>query len=359
MSVLALARPEIVSLQPYASARVEADGGEVMLNANELPWLPPGSTSDPRSPPLNRYPDPQPRILVERLAGLYAVDDSQVLVGRGSDEAIDLLIRAFCRPGRDAVAVCPPTFGMYAISAAVHGAAVVEWPLTDAFEVDAAHLVANLPASVKIVFLCSPNNPTGGLVAIEDVESIAAALAGRALVVVDEAYIEFAAAPSAAGLLRRHSNLCVLRTLSKAWGLAGARVGCLLAAAEIVALLRRIMAPYPLPTPSITAALAALTADGLALTAQRAALVVSERERMATELARLPNVERVLASRANFLCVAFDESTRVQRDLLAAGVIVRDVGRYPRLAGFLRISIGRREENARVLELLIRREYGA
>ena len=358
MSVLSLARPEIVSLQPYASARVEADGGEVMLNANELPWQPAGSAPDPRAPPLNRYPDPQPRILVERLAGLYGVDDSQVLVGRGSDEAIDLLVRAFCRPGRDAVAVCPPTFGMYAISAAVHGANVVELPLGETFEVDAGSLVAQLPASVKIVFLCSPNNPTGGLVALTDIEAIAVAMAGRALVVVDEAYIEFADVPSAAGLLRRSPNLCVLRTLSKAWGLAGARVGCLLAAAEIVALLRRIMAPYPLPTPSITAALAALTADGLALTTQRAALVVSERERMAAELARLPHVDRVLPSRANFLCVAFDESARVQRDLLAAGVVVRDVGRHPRLSGFLRISIGRREENARVLEVLIRREYG-
>ncbi|MBN8481817.1 MAG: histidinol-phosphate transaminase [Xanthomonadales bacterium] len=358
MSVLSLARPEIVALQPYASARVEADGGEVMLNANELPWLPPGATPDPRSPSLNRYPDPQPRILVERLAGLYAVDDSQILVGRGSDEAIDLLVRAFCRPGRDAVAICPPTFGMYAISAAVQGASVVELPLDDAFALDATALVARLPASVKIVFLCSPNNPTGGLVAIEDIEYVVTALSRRALVVVDEAYIEFADAPSAAGLLRRHPNLCVLRTLSKAWGLAGARVGCLLAAAEIVALLRRIMPPYPLPTPSIVAALAALTADGLALTTQRAALVVSERERMAAELARLPHVDRVLPSRANFLCVGFDESTRVQRDLLAAGVVVRDVGRHPGLAGFLRISIGRREENARLLELLIRREYG-
>lgn len=359
MSVLGLARAEIVALQPYSSARSEAAGGDVMLNANESPWPPSGLQPDPRSPPLNRYPDPQPRILVERLAHLYAVDESQVLVGRGSDEAIDLLVRAFCRPGRDAVAICPPTFGMYAVSAAVQGAAIVEVPLTSAFEVDVDALETDLPDHVKIVFLCSPNNPTGGIVALDDIERIATAMAGRALVVVDEAYIEYADAPSAAGVLRRHENLCVLRTLSKAWALAGARVGCLLAGAEIVALLRRIMAPYPLPTPSITAALAALTADGLTLTAQRAALIISERERMVSELARLPRVERVLPSRANFLCVAFDESPLVHRHLIVAGVVVRDVGRYRWLAGHLRISIGRREENARVIDLLFRRELGS
>ena len=358
MSVLALARPEVVALQPYSSARIEAAGGEVMLNANESPWPPSGLQPDPRSPPLNRYPDPQPRILIERLAHLYAVDESQVLVGRGSDEAIDLLVRAFCRPGRDAVAICPPTFGMYAVSAAVQGAAVVEVPLTAAFDVDVDALVEETPAHVKIVFLCSPNNPTGGILALEDIERIASAMAGRALVVVDEAYIEYADAPSAAGVLRRHENLCVLRTLSKAWALAGARIGCLLAGPDIVALLRRIMPPYPLPTPSISAALAALTADGLTLTAQRAALIISERERMAAELTRLPRVEGVLPSRANFLCVAFDESSLVHRHLFGAGVVVRDVGRHPRLAGHLRISIGRREENARLIDLLFRRELG-
>ena len=149
----------------------------------------------------------------------------------------------------------------------------------------------------------------------------------------------------------------MLRTLSKAWALAGARVGCLLAGAEIVALLRRIMPPYALPTPSVSAALAALTADGLAMTLQRVALLVSERERMASELGRLPRVKAVLASRGNFLCVEFGESAAILRNLLAAGIVVRDMGRFLRLANHLRISIGTREENARVLDLLIRQEF--
>ena len=356
MSILDLARPEIVALQAYSSARNENAVAEVMLDANESPWPPPGAQVDLRTAALNRYPDPQPRILVERLARLYAVDASQVLVGRGSDEAIDLLVRAFCRPGRDAIAVCPPTFGMYATSAAVQGARLVELPLTPEFGVDVDALASRVPDDVKIVFLCSPNNPTGALTALADIERIALALHGRALVIVDEAYIEFADAPSASGALARHPNLGVLRTLSKAWALAGARVGCLLAGAEIIALLRRIMPPYPLPTPSVAAALAALTADGLALTLQRVALIVAERERLASELARLPRVRNVLPSRGNFLCVEFNESAAIQRHLLAAGVVVRDMSRYPRLGDHLRISIGTREENARVIELLVRQE---
>lgn len=359
MSVLDLARPEILALQPYASARNEAGRAEVMLNANEAPWPPPGAQADTRGLPLNRYPDPQPRELLERFAALYAVDSSQVLAGRGSDEAIDLLVRAFCRPGIDAVAVTPPTFGMYAVCAAVQGALRVDVPLGEDFSVDARALVNGLPRTVKIVFLCSPNNPTGGTTALARIERIATALRGRALLIVDEAYVEFADVASAAGLLGRHENLGVLRTLSKAWALAGARVGCLLASAEIVSLLRRLMSPYPLPTPSITAALAALNAEGMALTSRRIALVVAERGRMAAELARLPDVVEVLPSSANFLCVRFRDAARVYRDLQASGVIVRDVGRYPRLGGCLRLSIGTREENSRLLEVLVRREVSA
>lgn len=356
MSVLDLARPEILALQPYSSARHEAGQAEVMLNANEAPWPPPNVRRELRSMSLNRYPDPQPQALLERLAVLYGVDSGQVLVGRGSDEAIDLLVRAFCRPGIDAIALSPPTFGMYAICAAVQGAARIEIPLDAQFELNVHSLCDSLPASVKLVFLCSPNNPTGACTSLFDIERIAYAMRGRALVIVDEAYIEFANLASASSLIARHSNLGVLRTLSKAWALAGARIGCLLASVEIVALLRRIMPPYPLPTPSVLAALAALTADGMALTRQRIALTVAERERMAAALARLPSVVDVLPSKANFLCVRFEAATQVYRNLISGGVVVRDVGRYPGLSGYLRLSIGTREENSRLLELLIRGE---
>jgi histidinol-phosphate aminotransferase len=356
MSIRDLARPDILSLQPYSSARLEAGMAEVMLNANEAPWPPHGISTLLQGRSLNRYPDPQPRDLLARLAELYSVDESRILVGRGSDEAIDLLVRCFCRPGKDSIAVTPPTFGMYAVCASVQGAACINVPLDRRFSVDVDVLINTLAPSVKIVFLCSPNNPTGATISLADIERIATALANRALVIVDEAYVEFAETESASTLLGRHENLGVLRTLSKAWALAGARVGCLLADVEVIALLRRIMPPYPLPTPSIAAALAALNAEGLEQTRQRVGLIVSERERMAAALARLPSVVEVLPSQANFLCVHFDDASQVQRNLERNGVLVRDVGRHPRLAGYLRISVGTREENSRLLEALVRRE---
>ena len=352
MSVLDLARAEIVALQGYSSARREAGQADVMLNANESPWPPLSGQHEWSGSPLNRYPDPQPQVLLKRLAELYGVAEEQILVGRGSDEAIDLLVRGFCRPGIDAIALAPPTFGMYAVCASVQGAACVEIALDEDFAVDVEAFVERLPESVKLVFLCSPNNPTGACTALADIERIAHAMRGRALVIVDEAYIEYAGTPSATRLLAQHENLGVLRTLSKAWALAGARVGCLLAAPEVIALLRKIMPPYPLPTPSSSLAISALSAAGMESTRERVALVVDERERMATALARLPGVLRVLPSSANFLCVQFTDAAQVYRTLLTGGVIVRDVGRYPRLAGFLRLSISTREENSRVLEIL-------
>lgn len=348
MSVLALARPEIRGLLPYSSARMEAGDAEVMLNANESPW--------PAQSGLNRYPEAQPPQLCVRLAALYGVDSGQVLIGRGSDEAIDLLVRAFCRAGEDAIMVCPPTFGMYAVSAAVQGAAIVEVPLGADFALDADALLARVTTRVKLVFVCTPNNPTGNLVPLHAIERLAIGLSGRALIVTDEAYLEFACAPSAASLLAAHENLVVLRTLSKAHALAGARIGAMLAHADIVGLLRRILPAYPLPSPSIAAALSALTPATLAATRARIAATRAAREALAADLRRLPSVVEVLPSAANFLCVRFAEAGGVHRHLLRSNIVVRDVSRYPGLAGCLRISIGNDAENARLLSALRIRE---
>ncbi|GAB3036213.1 histidinol-phosphate transaminase [Oleiagrimonas citrea] len=350
MSVLDLARPEVRALTPYSSARMEAQGASIMLNANESPWPPAGDDGQG----LNRYPDPQPVALRERLAELYGVRPDQLLVGRGSDEAIDLLVRAFCRPGVDAIAVSPPTFGMYAVCAGVQGAAVETLPLDTDFGLDVDAVLAGLSPAVKLLFVCSPNNPTGGLVPQVDIARLASALDGRALVIVDEAYIEFAEAESTSALLAQHANLGVLRTLSKAWALAGARIGALLADAEVIALLRRIMPPYPLPTPCVQAAMAALDEAGRIQTRERIATTIAERERMATILLKVPGVRAVHPSRANFLTVSLDDAQGVYRALLAQGIVVRDVGRYPGLAGCLRFSIGTPEENARLLDALNR-----
>lgn len=348
MNVLDLARPEVRALTPYASARMEAGEGEVMLNANESPW----PAMEMQGQGLNRYPDPQPLALRARLAHLYGVQEAQVLVGRGSDEAIDLLVRGFCRPGIDAIAVHPPTFGMYAVSAGIQGAQVVSVPLDGDFRLDVDALLAGLPVNVKLLFLCSPNNPTGSLLPLADIQRLADALAGRTLVIVDEAYIEFAETPSATTLLDRYANLGVLRTLSKAWALAGARIGVLLANSDLIALLRRIMTPYPLPTPSVQAALAVLNEAGRRRTRLRVAMLIAERERMANALAALAGVRRVYPSQANFLTVAFDDAAGVYRALVKKGIVVRDVTCFPGLSDALRISIGTPLENTQVLAAL-------
>ncbi len=355
MSVLDLARADIRALAPYSSARMEARGGSVALNANESPWPPPGAAGAA----LHRYPDPQPVALVQRLAQIYGVRAEQVLAGRGSDEAIDLLVRAFCRAGVDAVAVSPPTFGMYAVCAKVQGAAVLEIPLRADFTLDADALLARLTPAVKIVFVCSPNNPTGGLVPLATVGRLAEALRGRALLIVDEAYIEFSDAPSAATLLDRHEHLGVLRTLSKAWALAGARIGSLLAAPQVIALLLRIMPPYPLPTPCVDAAWSALHPEGEALVRERIATVRGERARLAAALPSLPGVRAVLPSQANFLAVRFTDAAAVYADLLRAGIVVRDIRRYPGLADALRISIGTPQQNDALLAALAARREAA
>jgi len=348
MSVLDLARPEIRAMQPYSSARMEASGGQILLNANESAWAPFGEPGAG----CNRYPDPQPAALVDALATLYGVRREQLLVGRGSDEAIDLLVRAFCRAGEDAVLIQPPTFGMYAVCARVQGAGVIEAPLAADFTLDVDAVLAAMTPAVKLVFVCTPNNPTGQLIPASSIERLAQALAGRALLIVDEAYVEFADAPSFVSLIDRYEHVGILRTLSKAWALAGARIGVLLANEAVVALLRRIMAPYPLPLPCVDAALAALSPAGQAQARGHIEEIKFERARMRTAIAALPGVREVLPSQANFLAVRFDDAGAVYQRLLAAGIVVRDVRRYPNLGDALRITIGTPAENTRVLDVL-------
>src|SRR5690606_2556130 len=254
MNPLHLLRPDLAGFVPYASARRVGADAPVRLDANESPWAHGGDTLG-----LNRYPAPQPPALRSALARLYGVRDEQVFVGRGSDEAIDLLLRAFCRAGVDNIVALSPGFGMYRIAARIQGAACREVPLDAGagFALTLEQMLAQVDAGTRLVFLCSPNNPTGA-----DhhalIEPLLHALDGRAVLVVDEAYIEYAQARSAAALLDTHPHLVVLRTLSKAHALAGARIGCLLGMPELVRVIAAIAAPYPLPSPCVEAALRAL-----------------------------------------------------------------------------------------------------
>jgi histidinol-phosphate aminotransferase len=348
MSLVArLARPEILALMPYAHA--SWDLAFERLHANENPWRYLGDRS---AAGLNRYPEPQPRAVEARLAALYGVAPAQLIAGRGSDEGIDLLTRAFLVPGRDAALICPPTFGMYALATRIQGAALVELPLERAagYALDPAALVAAVTPAVKLVFLCTPNNPTGHALDPALIERLARELADRALLVVDEAYGEFSAAPSLAARLGSLPNLVVLRTLSKAYALAGARVGAVLAGAPVIELLRRVLPPYSMPTPTIEAVLAALEPAPLARAQARIAELRAERARLAAALGALPLVRRVWPSEANFLLVECRDAAAVLGRARAAGLLLRDFSGGPLTPAAVRTTVGTPAQNDRLLE---------
>ena len=343
-SILSLARPDILQLQPYQHATW--DSSLERMHANEMPWRAQGDNTPAG---LNRYPEPQPKALVERMSLLYGAPAGQLLVGRGSDEAIDLLVRAFCRAGQDSVVITPPTFGFYKVAAKIQGADVLEVPLLrDGFALDVEQVIA-AGASAKLVFLCSPNNPTGNLLEEESMLRVCRSLAGRALVVVDEAYIEFCGRHSLVQRLAELPNLVILRTLSKAYALAGARLGTLLASEEIVGLLRRIIPPYAIPASTVEEVLALTEAPQRAMSAARIHTLLEERERMRERLERLANVVRVFPSDANFLLLECRDAKRFYEAGKAAALMVRDFSSYPGLAQCLRISIGTPDQNRRLL----------
>ncbi len=348
-SVLKLVRPDILALTGYSSARKEAKGGRVWLDANENP-----ETPSVHKPLLNRYPEPQPAALVAQLAALYGVAPAQVLVTRGSDEGIDLILRTFCRAGQDAILITPPTYGMYVVAAGIQGARTVTVPLVRernyALEPDA--VLRAITPEVKLVFLCSPNNPTGNRLDRAAVLSLVRLLANRAVVVVDEAYVDFAGTPSLAAEVAANPTLIVLRTLSKAYGLAGARVGTTIADPAVIAVLQKVIAPYPVPAPVLAAALAALTPAGLAAAGASVATLVAERTRLAAALAKLPAVQRVWPSDANYLLIEVADPARAMAAGRAAGVVWRD--RSKDAPHSIRITVGTAEENNATLEVLSR-----
>lgn len=355
MSIEHLARPEIVAMTPYSSARKEAPGTGILLNANEAPWpLLPPEQSDGAA--LNRYPDPQPEELLRRLAGLYAVGEEQLLVTRGSDEGIDLLTRVFCRAGQDSVLHCPPTFGMYRIAAQAQGAGIVSIPRDAAnFSVDEGAVLSAVRGDerIRLVFLTSPNNPTGDVLGDGFLEELLASARGRALVVVDEAYAEFCAQPSAAVKVADHEHLVVLRTLSKAWAAAGLRCGAVIAQPPVIALLRRVIAPYPLPSPVVSLALAML--EPHMLEQQRTLLQrIADNKRLLLEiLSQAGSVREIIAGEANFVLIRVDRPNTLLTFCAQRNVILRGFPADPALQGWVRISVGSESDLAqlgRVLE---------
>ena len=343
-----LARANVRALTPYMSARRLGGNGDVWLNANEFPLPVPFELSQQT---LNRYPECQPKIVIERYAAYAGLTQEQVLVSRGADEAIELIMRAFCEPGQDAILFCPPTYGMYSVSAETIGIEYRTVPALSDWQLNLPAIAEQLDG-VKVVYLCSPNNPTGNLINQEDIRQLLTMTAGKALVVADEAYIEFCPQATLTGWLKDYPHLVVLRTLSKAFALAGLRCGFALANKPVIDLLMKVIAPYPLATPVADVAGQALSEQGIALMREHVAELNANRSWLLAELPQLACVEQVFPSETNYVLARFTDSPKVFKTLWDQGIILRDQNKNPGLSGCLRISIGTREECARVIAAL-------
>ena len=340
-----LIRPELVDLLPYNNGWSESQlESGIRLNANEAPTPLGGGLGES----INRYPAAQPSLLIERFAEVYGVSPQNILATRGSDEVIDLLVRAFCQPGLDKVATVPPTFGAYSFAARLQGAPVIETPLDGDYELDIERLIENVcsDGNVKIVFLCTPMNPTGGSLDASAIFAVCDALP-ETLITVDEAYIEFSENESVAPAVSARENLVVLRTLSKAYGLAGARCGAAIAPSGVIEVLKKVIAPYPLPSPTIAAALRALTPQYGVLVERNIENTVAERRRVTLMLRQSPFVERILESDANFVFLETRNTSALKAELSRLAIRVRWFDQIK--SGAIRLTIGGPEENDLVL----------
>lgn len=350
-----LLRPHILTLTPYSSARDEYTGTEgVFLDANENPI---GSTAPDGD--FSRYPDPHQWAIKQRLAPIKGVRPEQIFLGNGSDEPIDLLVRATCTPGRpesrtsagaaDRILIMPPTYGMYEVSATINDVAVTKVPLTSDFQVDLPAVLAAISETTKLIWLCSPNNPSGNRLHDDAIRTILEA-ADHSLVVVDEAYIDFSTAPSWTSELDTYPNLVVLQTFSKAWGLAGLRLGMCFASEELIRVMNKIKPPYNISAPTQALALEAL--DHEADKEKMVREILTERQILADNLRTLPSVLAIHPSDANFLLVQFADAQRTFNQLIGQQVIVRDRSKVTGCAGCLRITVGTQTENNRLLDVL-------
>lgn len=338
-----LLRPNIRALTPYSTARDDCKAArrpDVFIDANESPY----------DNGVNRYPDPRHRQLKAAVARLKGVPPECVFAGNGSDEPIDLLFRLFCRPGIDNALTVVPTYGMYAVAAAVNDVQLREVPLLPAdFGLPAERLLAAADDCTKLLFVCSPNNPTGNAFTPQSLERLARGFGG--ILVIDEAYIDFSSQPSMLPLLQRYDRLVVLQTLSKAWGMAGLRLGLAFASKELVAYLDRVKYPYNLNVLTQQEAVRRLGSEPLAT---RVAEIKAERARLAARLPEVRGVVKVYPSDANFLLVKFapGSADSVYERLIACGIIVRNRSRQPLCADCLRLTIGTPAENDALLAAL-------
>jgi histidinol-phosphate aminotransferase len=334
-----LLRENIRKLKPYSSARDEFSGeADVFLDANENPY----------NSPWNRYPDPRQVILKGRVSETKKIPVANIFLGNGSDEPIDLLIRAFCEPGQDNIVSISPTYGMYRVAADVNNVKVIEVPLSEEFRLNADDILNAVNSSTKLIFLCSPNNPSGNALDLEGMKKIIDRFSG--VVIVDEAYIDFCPEKSFLPSLKRYPNLVILQTFSKAWGMAGLRLGIAFAEEQIIEILSRIKYPYNLSVLTQQKALELLAFEEKKT--EWVKILLGERDRLIRELGRFPFVLKIYPSDANFLLVKTNDPKGIYQYLMKEKIIVRDRSGIRLCNGCLRISVGSPEENTILLSAL-------
>lgn len=341
---LKLIRPNIARLQPYLSARSEFTGSNaILLDANENPY----SFIDEEME-INRYPDPMQRYAKRKIALLKGMEPNQIFLGNGSDEAVDLIIRCFCEPSTDSIAIFSPTYGMYSVCAAINNVAVKQFLLNDDFSININQFFDNISSDIKVVFICSPNNPTGNAQPIKTIERVVSQFNG--ILVVDEAYIDFCPDKSTLNLLNKYPNLIVLQTFSKAWAMAGARIGIAFAHENIIRILNKVKFPYNIGVPSLKVLERAL--EKTSSTKISVNQIIDEREMLKMKLQALPCVEKVYPSDTNFLLVKTTDANSIYRYLLNKTIVVRNRSNEPLCENCLRITVGKPDENQRLIEIL-------
>lgn len=338
-----LTRENIKKLKPYSSARDEFSGeAKVFLDANE------NSLGSPLLKWYNRYPDPHQQLIKQKLSTIKGILPEHIFLGNGSDECIDILFRCFCEPGKDNVIICPPTYGMYEVSAHINDIEIRKAPLLPDFQLDLVHLENLIDANTKIIWLCSPNNPTGNSLNRTDIEMVLNNFNG--IVVIDEAYINFARQKSFVQELKECPNLVVLQTLSKAWGLAGLRLGMAFASQVIIEVMNKVKPPYNINQATQELVLKALEEVGQVNDMIK--LLVDMREALAEVFISMPTVETVYPSDANFILVKIGEARKVYEFLLTKGIVLRDRSNVQLCDNCLRITVGTEQENSQLVDAM-------
>ncbi|WWP01111.1 MAG: histidinol-phosphate transaminase [Candidatus Dasytiphilus stammeri] len=348
-AITELARLKIRTLKPYNSARKIGGNGDIWLNANESPFPAKFHFS---LKTFNRYPEGQPKEVISRYSNYAKLASTQVLVSRGADEAIELLIRAFCEPSVDTVLFSPPTYGMYAVSAASCGVESIQINPLKGWQINLGAIKEHLN-KFKLIYLCNPNNPTGNLLNIEDIRALLnMTMEQKALVIIDESYIEFCPHASITAWIHDYPHLVVLRTLSKAFALAGLRCGFALANQDIINLLLKVIAPYPISIPVADIATQALSESGITRMRKNVKKIINNRNWLIQALHNCSCVNKAFTSEANYLLVRFYNAPIVFHHLSKRGIILRDQSEHRGLADCLRITIGTRKECVRVITAL-------